>query len=289
MSYQGFYINLDRSTARRAEIESELARCNLTARYKRFSAVNGNPLNLPSTLRNASEVGCFMSHVGVLDEALKNPQQHLHVIEDDAIFAACTAQTVDWAITSGLLDKVDILFTDIGVPYENNAYRRLKLLHDQCVTRNAGGQITRAAFQVMDLSEIEFNGTSSYLVNKNSMAKLRAMYQAEIDQGLRVPIDVFFRLQAEVGALKCGCLFPFVTSVRVEHTGASTVRMTPDSTGKFTASNIGRYTFFIDCDWNECERLANTYTKPLPAGDRHAQMLGRLLAFSLLAEEEGVR
>jgi hypothetical protein len=37
MSYLGFYINLDRSRERRAEIEAELARHNLAQAYTRFT------------------------------------------------------------------------------------------------------------------------------------------------------------------------------------------------------------------------------------------------------------
>ena len=46
--YAGFFINLDRSVQRRAETEAELARRDLSLRYRRFAAAEGNMLRAPN-------------------------------------------------------------------------------------------------------------------------------------------------------------------------------------------------------------------------------------------------
>ena len=61
MTYTGIYINLDRSTERRAVMEDQLTRLGLQDRYARFSAVDGNQLGLRTSLTD-SQIGCFTSH-----------------------------------------------------------------------------------------------------------------------------------------------------------------------------------------------------------------------------------
>jgi GR25 family glycosyltransferase involved in LPS biosynthesis len=284
MSYQGIYINLDRCPERRAALDAELARYGLTQRYRRLPAIDGNPDKIQSRLKNG-EVGCFLSHVRALQEGLKT-NQHLHVVEDDTIFAACTAPTIEWAISSGAVGDYDILYTDIAFPFTNDSFRMFKNLFDRAVTRNAAGGIQTIEFQALNLKPVEFLSTSSYLVNKNSFQKLRQLYEAEVAEGIRVPIDLFFRNHARVGSLKVGCLFPFITSGRVEEVFTSTVRTKPDTTRKFTAATIARYSFFVGCDWDQCQKWMDEYIAQPPANDRHAQLLARLLAFSLLIDEK---
>lgn len=284
MSYQGLYINLDRCTERRAAMEAELMRYGLTQHYKRLRGADGNEANIHSPLANAGEIGCFLSHIGALREGMKTGE-HLHIVEDDTLFAACTAPTLEWALSSGVADAYDILYTDIAMPLANDSYRLFKNMFDRCVKRDAGGTIIGAEFQAIDLSSVEFLTTSSYLVHKKSLKKLHALYEEEYAAGLRLPIDLFFRNHAKVGSLKIGCLFPFVTSARVEETLTSTVRLRPDASRRFTAANLGRYSFFVGCDWDECQRLLDAHIPPLPVTDRHAQLLAQLLGFSLMAEE----
>ena len=285
MTYQGIYINLDRSTDRRAEMETELARVGLGTRYKRLSAVDGKTSHFQSPLTNPSEVGCFLSHVAALKEGLKNPQ-HLHIVEDDTVFARCTDAAIDWAIKCGHLDQFDILYADIALPLSNESFRTFKKLYDQTVTRDAHGAIAQAAFQIIDLKDQDYTAASSYIINAQSLKKLEQLYHAEIAKGIRVPVDDFLKLQAKVGAIKAGCLFPFVTSIRVEHTLDSTIRIRPDTSRKFTAANIGRYSFYVDCDWNECQRLMDAHIKMPAEDDRHTQLLARLLAYSLTLDDK---
>lgn len=285
MNYHGLYINLDKSTDRRIEVESEFGEYNLGAIYRRINAVEGNPSGIASPLKNHNEIGCFLSHVAALKEGMKTAG-HLHIIEDDTIFTGCTQSTIEGMITSGVVNDYDILFTDIALPLNNDTYRRFKSLYDQAVKRDADGNIISTAFQVLDLKDENYTAASSYIVSQNAFRKLEALYDAEIAAGVRVPVDDFLKLQGKVGALKIGCVFPFITSMRVEHTIDSTIRKKPDSNRKFTAANIGRYSFFIGCDWNECERLMQAHIAKPNTNDKHTELLGKLLAFSLGLKEK---
>lgn len=75
-----FYINLDRRTDRRAEIEGELNRVGLTA--ERF----------PGIPRTPGIIGCGMSHSGVVKEARARGYKNVLVLEDDFQFLVEPAQ-----------------------------------------------------------------------------------------------------------------------------------------------------------------------------------------------------
>jgi GR25 family glycosyltransferase involved in LPS biosynthesis len=280
MSYTGFYINLDRCPDRRADMESELARVGLSQNYRRFAAADGNTLNLPNPHLNNGEIGCFLSHYLVLKENL-GAARHLHIIEDDTIFDASTERTIHRVIESGEIGAYDILFTDMALPLANDAYKSCKAVYDSIVTRDSKGALEKVAFQILDL-DIFAPAASSYIINPRALEKIVRLYHDELTQGASMPVDVFLRDKARSGAIKAGCLFPFVTSVRVERTYDSTVRKVPDVTMRFTAANIARYSFFIGCDWNKCREMTDRLLPLPPLDDLHTGILADILAFSLI-------
>jgi GR25 family glycosyltransferase involved in LPS biosynthesis len=71
-----FYINLDKRTDRKEEIERELEKMNLTA--ERFSAIEHPPPN--------GIVGCGKSHLGVIKIAKERGYKNVLILEDDFIF-----------------------------------------------------------------------------------------------------------------------------------------------------------------------------------------------------------
>jgi glycosyl transferase family 25 len=68
------YINLDRRTDRRAEMEAELARLRLPA-WERFSAVE----------HHHGRIGCTLSHLAVLQRAQQEGWGSVLILEDDFI------------------------------------------------------------------------------------------------------------------------------------------------------------------------------------------------------------
>lgn len=281
MSYAGFYINLDRYPDRRSEIEAEFARFGLSERYKRFAAIDGNKLGFPNPHLNAGEMGCFTSHYLLLKENC-GQDRHLHILEDDAIFASCTESVLRRIIDDGTMDKFDILYADASIPLSNESYQAFKALYDGVVSRDELGALKSASFQILDLNKHIFSTASSYLVNKNAIEKIYRLYHDELTKGAALPVDAFLRHQADAGILKAGCIFPFITSVRVEHVMDSAVRKVPDVTRRFTAANIARASFFIGCDWNKCLELLDRLVPLPPPDDRLAHILAHVLAFSLI-------
>src|ERR1700722_9684505 len=173
MDYAGFFINLDRRRERRATMEAELARHGFS--YTRFSAADGNGLKMPNPHLKEGEVGCFTSHHLLLKQNL-GASRHLHVIEDDVVFAPCTKKAIEWAIGQGHLAQYDIIYTDIFVPLLNDAYKAYKKFYDTAVKRDAAGNITSVAFSVVNLQGLMFGSTASYLVNGASIKKLNDLY-----------------------------------------------------------------------------------------------------------------
>ena len=278
--YAGFYINLDRSEARRAETEAELARHNLSSRYQRFAAAEGNVLNAPNPENlNAGALGCFTSHYLLLKENLGS-EKHLHIIEDDVFFASCAERVIHWVIASGFLDAYDIVYTDLSIPLRNEIYKLYKADYDKAVTRSASGGIQSVAFEVLNMRERTFASTSSFLVNRASIGKLHDMLGAELMKGAEGPVDLVLRYKNFQGALKVGCIFPFVTSVGIKNTLASTVDTNPDRDMEL-AMTLARMMFFIESDWAQCQtHLDICAPKPSP-DDPLAAMLGQLLTYSL--------
>ena len=285
MTYAGAYINLDRCPGRRAEIEGELARHGLAGRYRRFGAADGNTLALPASRLNHGEIGCFTSHYLLLKEHLAL-DRHLHVVEDDTVFASCFDQVVSRIIDSGAMDALDILYTDVALPLSNEAYKNFKALYDKIVTRDAAGKLKNAAFQILKPDNLMFLTANAYLVNKRSIGRIHQIFHDELMRGAQLPVDALLREKIMAGKITAGCIFPFITSVRPERVMNSLVRKVPDVTLKFTAATIARYSFFIDASWDECEDMIERLLPPPSQDDRHAAILSQILAFSLMNGEE---
>ena len=279
MTYDGYYINLERSADRRARIETELATHGLT-RYTRFVASEGNAMNFPSTRIMAGEMGCFTSHYRLM-ESLRGQTKPAHVIEDDIILSAQAGPVLQWLVSSGQLEKFDIIMTDVAVPLLSDACHAYKTFYDAAVKRGADGCIEKVNFCVINMRELIFGSTCSMLVNHASFGKIADLYGAALRTGATLPVDLFIREQAQKDVLRVGCVFPFVTSIRPESCYASIIGASADQLSSM-ASNMLRHSFFIDCDWNAClAQACESFPQP-KADDTHRQLMKQLLGFSLL-------
>jgi hypothetical protein len=143
--------------------------------------------------------------------------------------------------------------------------------------RDASGRITEVTFNMIDMHDRKFGSTSSFLVSPKSIRKLHDLYGEELALGARTPIDLYIWQRAMQKVLKVGCLFPFVTSVRLEHSLETTIAGRYDQLSIF-ASTIARNSFFVDRDLGAlCEHIEKFL--PLPA-DIHLQILMRILGFT---------
>src|ERR1700761_1448299 len=96
MAVRGFYINLDRSPDRRAQIEAELEKLAGIGAYERFAAVDGHASPLRPEFGFRGMLGCFLSHLGVLEANRdQGGDDWLHVIEDDALVSRLAAPVIE--------------------------------------------------------------------------------------------------------------------------------------------------------------------------------------------------
>lgn len=275
MTYAGFYINLDDSVARRAEVEAEIARYGLQDRYRRFPAVKGNALGFPNPRLSDSEIGCFTSHYVLLKDNAA-AATHLHILEDDVIFSHLTEYALRWVIESGAIEQYDIIFTDTLVVPRNFDYQYCKELYERSVKRDASGKIATVRFNIVS----HVAGMNSYIVNRGSIAKLIDFCAQELSRGPSKPLDIAIRDAAEKGKLRTGVLFPFTTSVRLERSVDTTVLGRRHNAATVVAAWLGRQSFFVDADINALRAQAERLLE-LPTNDAHHDLLARILAFSL--------
>lgn len=90
------YINLDRRTDRRSEMEEQLSTMGLSG--ERFSAIQTDP----------GVIGCAQSHLAVLELARERGWDHVLILEDDFMFLL-DREGVDQQLNA---------FFDLNIPYD---------------------------------------------------------------------------------------------------------------------------------------------------------------------------
>jgi len=202
------------------------------------------------------------------------------VIEDETIFASCARDVIKRVIAAGFLDDYDMIYTDISVPLRNEVHKLYKSAYDKAVKRDAQGKIESAAFNVLNVCNRPYASTSSFLVNRRSIGKIHDIFAHELLNGTGNPVDLIIRDFNHRGRLKVGCIFPFVTSVRLGNSFSSTVDPRADREPEL-AVDIARVLFFIESNWDQCQSYLDRYAAKPAAEDRLAAMLGQLLTYSL--------
>ncbi len=280
-SYAGFYINLNCSTDRRNHIENEVARHGRGHVYERFSAADGNIFKLPNQGLAPGEMGCFLSHLFLLQQRLEF-DVHLHIVEDDAVFSCFTVPAVAAAIQTGLIDLFDVVFTDSFVQPASREYQEYKRLFDRSIERDASGNVARIHPTIVNYHAC----TASYVVNRRSIPKLVDVLVRSLASGATIPIDLAIRNAAIEGKLHIGCLFPFVSTVRNDVIVENTIGGRRGDLLSRLLPQMGRHSFFVDCDHQAlCELvhglLPHADPRPSPAsGDNpHKHLLDQIIAF----------
>lgn len=242
-AYRGLYINLDRSTDRRGEMERQFAALGLADRYRRFAALEGGAPGAASGAALApGEVGCFRSHVAALESA-RDERRFVHVVEDDILVSRDLAPYLDEAIGAGRLDGFDVLLTDMYVSCD---LRLIKMLASKYAEAMETG---RPRFSIMNLGKLRsFASMTSYLVNPAAIARLLDLYRREMAAGPRQPVDLFLRDQVAAGALRAGCVFPFLTSVKLERIAGNVITGRQADPRSALVMACIRYSFYVERD-----------------------------------------
>jgi hypothetical protein len=243
MPVSGFYINLDRSTDRNATMQQQLASLALLSRYSRFSAIDGATQSDLTSTRSAGEVGCFMSHLRLLQQNIDGTN-HLHVMEDDAILSNHAAEVIDRMISpGGVLEQYDIIMTD-GYPTSDiGVLSFYKNIVSTLVAAQSAQGNGSAVVRVMDISDRVFDCTSSYLVNRVSIPKICFLLEKT---AVLAPIDLVLKSLAKQGLLRIGVTLPFITSVPIND--RSTIHPEDGADRVRLAGALVRRALFLDCD-----------------------------------------
>jgi|SRR6185295_14400888 len=275
--YHGLYINLDRSPGRRQNFEQQLATLGLASLYARFPAIEGAMLSTARTALPGGETGCFFSHFRAL-EAARSRNLPVHILEDDALLSRHVQPVIEDAIAGGVFDRFDILFTDTFVNCHLGMLKSMKAAFD-----GVQAQKTRALrlndLRVLDLANESFACLTSYVVGVKSIDRILSLYQQEIAGGLRTPVDLFIRDAVHAGKLRAACVFPFVTSFRLEEIAGSTLHEKNEKPSVMVLAVL-RYSFFADRDLATAKRYLDRATTPTRESvDAHHRLIVQALDF----------
>lgn len=281
--YNGLYINLDRSTARRDAMERQLDRLELSPLYTRFAAIDGATLNSPRSAIGKGETGCFHSHYRALLSA-RPRGTFVHILEDDAVLSSNVRPVIEQAITQNVFEQFDVLFTDTFVAPHLGMLKFLKSAFDQLPPTRP---LNLNDLKVVDLASQNFSCLTSYVVSAKAIDRVLGLYQQEIALGPRAPVDLFLRAAVNAGQLRAACLFPFITSFDLDEVEKSTLDERSEKTERPAVMVLAalRYSFFVDRDLETAKRALDAATAAARSkSDDHRAFIGQALDFVISDE-----
>jgi GR25 family glycosyltransferase involved in LPS biosynthesis len=231
------YINLDRATQRRVDIEASFHRAARPGwTLQRFPAVDGDHVErerVPGR-RSRAEKACYMSHRAVI-EAHRDRGQPLLVLEDDVQFGAATCEIVDGFLQQNTGADWDLLFLDICAhritDMLNLYFNREKLIRQRTVIP-------------VDLSKLPFFGTCAYIVNAGAFDKVLACLDAGIP--IDIEYDILLAHFVRERMLKAAVLFPFVTTLSPRAAASQIQRASVETVN--LARNLFRNMVWLESD-----------------------------------------
>jgi hypothetical protein len=259
----GRYINLDRSVDRREAVEAQLRRRGVADRYARFSAVDGDSLDIADCPLSRGQLGCFLSHQRLIREHA-TAGLNLHIVEDDVIFGPRSVPLLDLTIPDGAR-AFDVIYSDISVLF--NLLLQLSLLRAyraSGMVESTDGSPASGPWSIIyqPLNGPIFMGATSYIVSGRSIARLADALDEEVSRGPRRPIDVFYQQLFASGAFTAACTVPFLTSLAPPARFPSTIAALPDTVDR--VAYLLRAPFFMDRDDAAISRLLEDIGAPDP-------------------------
>ena len=118
-----------------------------------------------------------------------------------------------------------------------------------------------------------------YLVNRRSIARVADLLEVELAAGPTRPLDLHYCRLMETDGLRVGCVFPFVTSVRLESATTTTIMGREGGNALRFACDLLRHAFYVDCDWDVARRAIDAYAPSLLA-DPQSRIIGAALALA---------
>lgn len=200
-AYFGVYINLDRSSERRAAMEAQLGEGALGKRYERLAAVEGSAVHAGRRSMTPGELGCWLSHRLAWERCVSR-QSPCHVMEDDVTISDSIEERVQAIVNAVDHQDWDIIFTDLATSSLDEAMR---------ILRDVQLQRTRKKFAILPLEiNTALSGTASYIINPLSAAKLLDLADPDKHD---TPIDLLIRHFVSCGQISAFVTTPFLTTI----------------------------------------------------------------------------
>jgi GR25 family glycosyltransferase involved in LPS biosynthesis len=112
------YINLDSAKERREHMESQFAKYGIT-NYTRFSGLKANKSKHPKL--KATEYGCIMSHLRIIQDFYTSGEDQLIIMEDDIDLLAVDNWDFTWKEVMDNIPEYDILQLVRNRDYQDHA------------------------------------------------------------------------------------------------------------------------------------------------------------------------
>ena len=259
--YVGRYINLERSPERRRDVEALLARLGLADRYERFLGVDGRTAPPRPGIAHPGELGCYLSHLGVITEAIAG-ERWLHVLEDDATMSRFAAPVIQAICDSPDFARYDVVFTNTRLALDVGTAVQLRATFDANVTTAATGEVTAVhSTTLIPLAGRSFTLTTSYLLNPRSMARTAALLSHHLENEPFEPVDQVFCKLSRSGQLSMAFTAPFLT---ISRWGVDSTIMGPPSLWA-KANRIIEAALYADRNVAEIRQFVEDLARATPA------------------------
>ncbi|ABB06586.1 hypothetical protein [Burkholderia lata] len=272
MSLDGYYINLDRSVARRIRIEKQIHALGLESMIRRFAAVDGGTAGpFDAALKNRTWA-CRQSHEKIIDGG--DAKSTTIILEDDIEISQAFSDIVTDEVMRKFTDDeptVDIVFLECGFQW-----RFLPLLLAKADSRmtwrlspsgnDDSGGYNLSTVDLLDAKGIYSWSSAAYIVTPVGKQTLRRLFSAQRDQP-GVSIDVLYKRWIDAGELKGKICIPFLatphseTSSTIDHAPSELLDPVPTE----WVSLFRRFLFAGDhgFDLTELEAKMERYSAPL--------------------------
>lgn len=217
VEYTGFYINLAGSDERKHALLKNLDAIECADRYQRFDAVRGADVATQfDTTLSAGELGCWLSHLEIWRQARTADAANslgfaFHIVEDDAVLTR-TLPAFLGSFTG--LPEWDIIFTDVYFhpPPTPEQFIEFRQMCRQFTTNSK--------ISLIDLTRVNFTGTTSYLVNRSSLDKVLGLLDGRWASNMT--LDLYLRKLVATRQINAYVTLPFLTTIN-EHNEASSI------------------------------------------------------------------
>ncbi len=266
-SLNGYFINLDRSTGRAAQMRAELQARGLGF-VERFSAIDARTLlRPPQCAIPMAAYGLFLSHQALIVDT--PPRTYTLILEDDVQISEDLGDFLSEAGLARLADY-DLVFLDCNAGADINTLVELyrSVLPSFPNPHNLDGppsQRTRATEIVLHPARWLYRwGATAYLVTPRGKQRLAPWLRDTLDRGPPGPLDILYRDLIEAGTIDAAVAMPFLATPTIEGLVASTIEGRDQSFLSSALMNMIRRLFFAGPIDGIADYLAPVLPGPLP-------------------------